>query len=700
MGGRLPRWSRGRESEPGEGRRLNPRRWFRRGRRERDSSAEQEASKDRGRWRRWLRLPWRRGKTGGGDAGRGRSGAARLFQRIRGGKGPGGYRPIEDYALIGDRITTALVSKDGSIDWACFPHMDSPSVFAKILDARNGGYWQIRPGGKYSSRRRYEDDTAVLETTFTTADGEVRLIDFMPPHAAGLERAMDSAIIRIVEGVAGAVEVEQCFEPRFDYARGEAAWTEQAGRGVRATHGDESLTLQTRIPLEVDGLRATARFRVTAGERAVFALTYRRPVSLLWRREVEEDAPHLLEATRSHWRDWIGRCKYEGPYEAVVKRSAITLRLLDFAPTGAMVAAPTTSLPEAIGGVRNWDYRFSWMRDTAFTLYSFYVLGYHEEGGTFLSWILDMTRGDPKSLQVLYGIRGEQETPEVELEHLEGYRGSRPVRVGNAAQGQVQHDIFGELLDCAYLLYRYGGRFSDELWPLLSAAVDHVCEVWQEPDEGLWEVRSGPRHFVYSKALCWVAVDRGIRLAEKLGYPFDEERWKATRAEILEQVLERGYDAERGAFTQAYGYRDLDAAVLSFPLRGVISATDPRMVSTIRRIEEELGTDGLVHRVSQTFEDGLPGREGAFVLCTFWLVDCYILMGEVEKARAAYEKLLTYANDVGLLSEEIDPKTGAQLGNFPQAFAHVALINTAANLARADRDAKARVEEPVSAAGG
>jgi len=612
----------------------------------------------------------------------------------------GDYRPIEDYALIGDRITTALVSKDGSIDWACFPHMDSPSVFAKILDSRIGGYWQIRPSGKFSSRRRYEDDTAILETLFTTPGGEARLTDFMPPHAAGPERAMDSAIIRIVEGVSGAVEFDQHFEPRFDYARAEAAWTEHPGSGVRATHADESLTLQTRIPLTVKDAYAAGRFTVREGERAVFILTYRRPASLFWRSGAETDGTHLLEVTRSYWRDWIGRCKYEGAYESVVKRSAITLRLLDFAPTGAMTAAPTTSLPEAIGGVRNWDYRFSWMRDTAFTLYSYYVLGYHEEGETFLSWILDMTRGDPRTLKVLYGIRGEQETPEVELDHLEGYRGSRPVRVGNAAQEQVQHDIFGELLDCAYLLSRYGGRFSDDLWPLLSAAVDHVCDIWQEPDDGLWEVRSGPRHFVYSKALCWVAVDRGIRLAEMLGYSFDEERWKATRTEIHEQVLERGYDAERGSFTQAYGYRDLDAAVLSFPLRGVISATDPRMVSTIRRIEEELGTDGLVHRVSQTFEDGLPGGEGAFVLCTFWLVDCYILMGEVEKARAAYEKLLTYANDVGLLSEEIDPKTGAQLGNFPQAFAHVALINTAANLARADRDAKTAVEGAISPAGG
>jgi alpha,alpha-trehalase len=574
--------------------------------------------------------------------------------------------------------------------------MDSPSVFARLLDAGSGGCWQIRPTGKFRSSRRYQGDTAIIEMTFETSRGRARLTDFMPPHSAGLERAMDSAIIRIVEGVEGEVEFENHFEPRFDYARAEADWTKQPGTGVRATFGEESLTLQTKQPLTIADGAARGRFRVGKGMQAVFVLTYRSPVSLFWRSEIEGEAEHLLEQTRSYWTEWIRRCKYEGPYEHVVKRSAITLRLLDYAPTGAMVAAPTTSLPEVIGGVRNWDYRFSWMRDTAFTLYSFYVLGYHEEGETFLSWILDMTRGDPRSLKVLYGIGGERETPEFELDHLEGYRGSRPVRIGNAAQDQKQLDIFGELLDCAYLLYRYGGRFSDELWPLLRAAVDHVCDIWKEPDEGLWEVRSGPRQFVYSKALCWVAVDRGIRLGERLGFPFDEVRWKEARDEILAQVMEQGYNAERGAFTQAYGHSDLDAAVLSFPLRGVISANDPRMASTIRRIEEELSTDGLIHRVSQTFEDGLPGKEGAFVLCSFWLVDCYTLQGDIDKARAAYEKLLTYTNDVGLLSEEIDPKSGAQLGNFPQAFAHVALINSAANLARADRESAERVEEAVA----
>jgi len=702
--GRLPRWSRGRESEPGDGRRFDPGRWLRRRRHDAHGQPGLERAGDAGNRKegtgqRWFGIRRLRGETTGEAQPKRWFDPQRWFSRLRRGRGrAGAYRPIEDYALIGDRITAALVSKDGSIDWACFPRMDSPSVFARILDARIGGYWQIRPEGVFSSTRHYEDDTAILETTFLTDGGEARLIDFMPPHAAGLERALDSAIIRIVECVRGSMAFENGFDPRFAYARAAATWTEQPGTGVRATWGDESLTLQTKQLLEVVDGCAVGRFVVNEGERAVFVLTYRSPVSLFWRSEVEGEADHLLEQTRAYWRDWIGRCKYEGPYESMVKRSAITLRLLDFAPTGAMVAAPTTSLPEKIGGVRNWDYRFSWMRDTTFTLYSFYVLGYHEEGETFLSWILDMTRGDPKSLKVLYGIRGEQETPEFELDHLEGYMGSRPVRIGNAAQDQVQHDIYGELLDCAYLLYRYGGRFSDELWPLLRAAVNHVCDVWQEPDEGLWEVRSGPRQFVYSKALCWVAVDRGIRLAEQLAYPYDEERWKATRAEILEEIMEKGYDSERGAFTQAYGYRDLDAAVLSFPLRGVIAATDPRMASTVARIEEELGTDGLVRRVSQTFADGLPGGEGAFVLCSFWLVDCYILMGQTEKARAAYEKLLTYANDLGLLSEEIDPKTGAQLGNFPQAFAHVALINTAANLARADRDARARVEEPTAAA--
>jgi GH15 family glucan-1,4-alpha-glucosidase len=361
------------------------------------------------------------------------------------------------------------------------------------------------------------------------------------------------------------------------------------------------------------------------------------------------------------------------------------MRLLDYAPTGAIAAAGTTSLPETIGGIRNWDYRYSWIRDAAFTLQALFALGYPEEGATYLSWILDMTRGRPRSLKVLYGIGGEQENVEFELHHLDGYRGSRPVRVGNGAQNQRQLDIYGELLDSAMMLCDEGGTITEDLWELLRAAVDYVCEVWREPDYGLWEVRTQPRHFVYSKAMCWVTLDRGLRLAETCGYDCDRDRWLATRDEIRAEVLDKGYNEERGSFTQAYGHEDLDAALLSLPLRHFIEAKDPRMVGTVKRIREELtlgNNSHLLWRVSPEFEDGLHGREGAFLLCSFWLVDCLTEMGEVEEATTLFDRLCAYANDVGLFSEMVDPNTGAHLGNFPQAFAHVALVNAAVRLQR------------------
>jgi len=622
----------------------------------------------------------------------------RVFRRAERRALPsGGYDPIEDYALIGDRVTCALVSKQGSIDWACFPRMDSPSVFARILDAKKGGCWRISPAVPYRTERRYLPDTNILETTFRTPDGEAVLIDFMPTQAADFERLGESAIIRIVRGVRGVVPFDLVFEPRFDYARSLPTWTVHERAGVRASHFDESLTLHTSVPLRVDGFAATASFRVAAGETATFVAAYRRPAPLVWRSGVEEEALRVLRATETYWKEWIARCTYDGPYADAVRRSALVLRLLDYAPTGAIVAAPTTSLPEDIGGVRNWDYRFCWIRDATYTLYAFNVLGYHAEAETFLSWVFDMTRGQPQSLRVLYGIGGEQENVEFELPHLEGYRGSRPVRVGNAAQRQRQLDIYGELLDVAFYEHLCGCSLAPDLWPLLRASVDYVCEAWRTPDYGLWEIRAAPRHFVYSKVLCWVAVDRGIRLARAYGLPCDLERWEAAAEEIRQTVLEQGFDPGRGTFTQAFGYADLDASLLALPLRGFLPATDPRMAATIERIATELAVGRerrLIRRTSPTFEDGLPGDEGAFLLVNFWLVDCLTMMGRLGEARERFEYLLSLANDVGLYAEMVDPDTGAHLGNFPQAFTHVALISSAANLAAAERQQPSPVLAP------
>ncbi len=620
--------------------------------------------------------------------------AARIRRWLRGitrhteasgqGPAPGRYPPIGDYGLIGDRVTTALVSKAGSIDWACFPRMDSPSVFGRLLDWDNGGHWQIAPVGEWESAHTYRADTPILETTFTTPTGSATLVDFMPPHFVTLERPGDSAIIRTLTCTAGEVAFDLEFRPRFNYARSAGRWQENPGTGVRASNFDESVTLYGSGDFEIAGDIARTSSRLSEGESITYVMTYRRPCSLFWATDLTQRVPAILKETEDHWLRWIDQCLYRGPYEPIIRRSAITLRLLDYAPTGAIVAAPTTSLPEWIGGDRNWDYRFSWLRDTAFALYALYVLGYREEGEAFLGWIFDMTQGEPAELRVLYGVGGERECVEFELSHLDGYRGSKPVRVGNAAQVQRQLDIYGDLVDCAYLLVRYGGAIGPDLWRLLRNVVDHVCEAWVQPDYGVWEVRSDPRHFTYSKAMCWVAIDRGIRLAERCGFEADLPRWRKVAAQVHEAVMKEGFDPERGAFTQAFGYKDLDAAVLAFPLRRVIEATDPRFISTVEKITAELATDGLLHRVSPTFEDGVGGGEGAFLLVSFWLVDAYTLMGRVEEARALFDRLLTYSNDLGLFAEMVDPRTGELLGNFPQAFTHIACIGAAVNLARAE----------------
>lgn len=597
------------------------------------------------------------------------------------------YAPIEDYALIGNRISTALVSRDGSIDWACFPRMDSPSVFARILDTKRGGSWQLAPEQAYEVHRAYRPATAILETTFATGTGTATVTDFMPAHSAELERLGDSAIIRVVRGVSGRVEMTNRFHPAFDYARAGHRWETAPGIGIRATTGSESLTLySSRLEFEIDGAAATGRFETRAGEDHVLILSFRKPAAMLFGHGVRNLAPRALRLTEEYWTSWVGRMTYEGKYREQVERSAITLRLLDYAPTGAIIAAPTASLPETLGGIRNWDYRYCWIRDASFTLYAFLLLGYPEEAETYLNWLLDVSAGDPASLKVLYGVDGERHSPESVLNHLEGYGGAQPVRIGNGAQDQPQHDMYGEILDCAYLMYRNGGVLSDALWDLLCRAVNYTCDIWETPDHGPWEVRSEPRHFLYSKVLCWVAVDRGLRIADECELPCDRDRWAAVRDAIHADVIANGYKAESGAFTAAYDGDDLDAAILALPLRRFIDADDPRMAGTIDRIAADLAFPGAPHllrRVSPQFEDGLHGDEGAFLLCSFWLVDCLVMQGRLDEAETLFDELIAHANDVGLFAEMVDPASGRHLGNFPQAFTHIALVVSASNLERA-----------------
>jgi GH15 family glucan-1,4-alpha-glucosidase len=632
-----------------------------------------------------------------------------LFQKvIRSGKGGEGdesgtqtrrYEPIEDYALIGDRVTTALVSRTGSIDWACFPRMDSPSVFARILDAERGGHFSIQPTGAFESSRRYREGTAILDTTFTTGTGQVMVTDFMPPQSAELERLGDSAIVRIVRGVTGRVEMAIQVHPAFDYGRAEHRWDIEPGTGARATTPDESITLySTRVEFEEREPLVEGRFETRPDEERVFILRHRKPAALMFHRGLRDMTPRALEITERYWRDWIERCAYTGAHEKLVVQSAVTLRMLDYAATGAIVAAPTTSLPETPGGIRNWDYRYNWIRDAAFTLYAFLLLGYPEEAESYLNWLCDVTAGHADSLKVLYGLGGEDETPEFILEHFEGYEGASPVRIGNGAWDQQQHDMYGEILDCAYLMSRNGGVLSETLWEMLRKSVDHACAIWRDPDHGPWEIRSAPRHFVYSKVLCWVALDRGLRLADTYGFSCDRERWERVAEEIRAEVLEKGYNEKVGAFTAAYDGEDLDAAVLALPLRRFIDAKDPRMVSTVERIREKLSFEGAPHllrRVSPEFEDGLHGEEGSFMLCNFWVVDCLVMQGKVDEAEELFSKLEQHANDVGLYAEMVDPATGRHLGNFPQAFTHIALIVSAANIERARRGMPA-LEEAVA----
>jgi len=600
------------------------------------------------------------------------------------------YAPIEDYALIGDCASAALVGRNGSIDWLCWPRFDSPSIFARLLDAGDGGHFQVRPVADFSVERRYLPDTNVLETTFTTERGVLRLTDLMPVaerDAYRRELWPEHEILRRVECVAGTVEVDVYCDPRLDYARIDPALDDRGPHGVFYNHEGAVLIVRSELPLVLARGRGALHGQVLLreGDRHFLSLTYDEgePAVLPL---LGEHAETKIERSVAFWRGWASRCEYDGPYRDAVVRSALTLKLMTFAPSGAIVAAPTTSLPEAIGGTRNWDYRYCWLRDAALTLRALYDLGYEEEGRAFFSWLLHATRLTAPSLSVLYDVYGNDHVEEHILDHLEGYRGSSPVRIGNGAHDQLQLDTYGELISAAYEFVRREQRLDSWHARLLRTLGNEVCERWREPDEGIWEVRSGRHHHTFSKAMCWVALERLVRLheADYLSVPAD--RYRETARTIRTAVEERGYNDEMESYVATFDGDRLDASLLLLPMYGYVEATAPRMRSTFARIHDELGRDGLLFRYPHGTDDGFSSREGAFGICSFWDEELFARLGRVEEARANLDRTLSYANDLGLFAEEIDPDTGAFLGNFPQAFTHVGLINAALALETARTD--------------
>ncbi len=597
------------------------------------------------------------------------------------------YKSIEDYGIIGDLHTVALVGIDGSIDWCCLPHFDSPSVFAALLDDKKGGYFKIAAVAPVRRKQLYLPETNVLITRIFSEEGIAEVTDFMPIEARSLEGKQSNyhQIIRRVSTVAGNMRFRlECF-PAFDYAR-EKHNVQPYPQGVAFLSPSCAVGLVSPLPLDLQETGVTADFALTRGNSATFYLRQADRGSEASLLIPEEDGSAAFHHTVDFWKSWLSQCRYTGRWREMVQRSALVLKLLTYAPTGAIVAAPTTSLPEAIGGLRNWDYRYCWIRDASFTLYGLMRLGFNNEAESFMGWLEQRCRelGRDGSLQPIYTIEGQHEIPESELSHLDGYRGSKPVRIGNAAYRQSQLDIYGELMDSVYLYNKYGAPISYDLWRNLERLLDYVCDHWREPDEGIWEVRGGPRHFVYSKLMCWVALDRGLRLAAKRSFPADHQRWLRIRDEIYREIMDRAWDQKIDAFVQSYGSDRMDASNLLMPLVFFLSPTDPRMLRTINRIQERLSLDSLVHRYDireGNSPDGLPGREGAFSICSFWLVEALTRAGRVDEARLMFEKMLGYANHVGLYAEEIG-HCGEALGNFPQAFTHLGLISAAFNLDR------------------
>jgi GH15 family glucan-1,4-alpha-glucosidase len=579
---------------------------------------------------------------------------------------------IEDYAIVGDTYTAALVARDGSIDWVCFPRFDSAACFAALLGDENNGRWQIAPAsGIEQTERRYRSDTLILETDFTTKSGRVRVTDFMPPHEPLPN------IIRIVEGLEGEVEMSMQLIIRFDYGW-IVPWVRRMDGRLHAVGGPDALVLDSPIATHGEGFTTVANFTVRAGQRIPFVLTWYPSADAA---PTHCDADSALQKTEEWWRAWVTKCTYDGPWREAVVRSLITLKALTYSPSGGIVAAVTTSLPEHIGGVRNWDYRYSWLRDATFTLYALMTNGFTEEAIAWRDWLLRAVAGDASQLQIMYGISGERRLPEMILDWLPGYENSAPVRVGNAAVEQLQLDVYGEVMDALYQAKRLGVPADPLSWSLQRELLRFLVTHWREPDEGIWEVRGERQNFTHSKVMAWVAFDRAVKTAESFGLDGEIDEWRAIRDDIHAEVCERGFDQNRFAFTQSYESKHMDAALLMIPLVGFLPPNDPRVVGTVKAIEEELLEQGLLRRYrTEKTRDGLPEGEGIFLLCTFWLVDNYELQGRHDEACALLEHLISLRNDVGLLSEQYDPAAGRMLGNFPQAFSHVGLINSTLNI--------------------
>jgi GH15 family glucan-1,4-alpha-glucosidase len=602
---------------------------------------------------------------------------------------------IEDYGFIGNTVTSALVARDGSIDWLCTPRFDSDACFAALLGGPEHGRWQIRPASEIKRvDRRYRPGTSILETTFETADGRVTLIDFLP--FTDDERYVD--LVRLVRADAGRVRMRMTLTVRFGYGK-IVPWVRRHDYGLSAVAGPDALQLHTPIELRGEDFSTSAEFSVGAGAAVPFTLSYHpshRPA------RSPGDCQIRLEETARRWCEWSGRCQFgrpEGhPWREAVTRSLITLKALTFRPTGGIVAAPTTSLPEHLGGVRNWDYRFCWIRDATLALYALLTSGYRDEAHAWRQWLLRAAAGDPRQLQIMYGLGGERRLTEFELPWLPGYQDSRPVRVGNAAFDQRQLDVPGELMDTLHVGRKFQLEPNDDAWRFQKVMLEQLERDWHEPDEGIWEVRGGKRHFTHSRLMCWTAFDRAVKAVEDFGLSGPVDRWHHVRGMIHDDICRNGWNEEKRAFVQYYGGTALDASLLLMAEVGFLPPEDPRFASTVEAIERELMVDGLVLRYrAEDTPDGLPGDEGVFLACSFWLADAYVMLGRRDDAVALFERLLSIRNDLGLLAEEFDPRHGRQLGNFPQAFSHIALVNTASNLASAYGPAEQRADHRAPA---
>jgi GH15 family glucan-1,4-alpha-glucosidase len=579
---------------------------------------------------------------------------------------------IEDYAFIGDCHTAALVSKDGSIDWLCLPRFDSGACFAALLGDADNGRWLIRPSAEVREvRRRYRENTLILETEFVTDHGLVRITDFMPPRRANPE------MVRVVEGVRGQVPMQMELVVRFDYGS-IVPWVHRIRGGIRTTAGPDTIDCYSDVEMRGVNFRTIAEFNVAEGQTVPFTLnwsaTHEKPPQC-------EDWKENLAHTETWWKKWASQCTYTGEWRDAVVRSLLTLKALTYRPTGGIVAAATTSLPERLGGVRNWDYRYCWVRDATFTLYALMIGGYHEEARAWRQWLVRAVAGTPSQLQIMYGLAGERRLSEMELPWLKGYEGSSPVRIGNAAYQQFQLDVYGEVLDAMHVAHRAGLAPSENSWRVQSALLEFIETAWKEPDHGIWEIRGPKRHFTHSKVMAWVALDRGINTVTRFGLEGDAAKWRALRDELHTEICREGFDPELNSFVQYYGSKDPDASLLLLPLVGFLPATDPRMRGTVDLISRELFCNGFVSRYPAKSEvDGLPSGEGVFLACSFWLADNLVMQNRIKEGREILERMLDLRNDVGLLPEQYDLQAKRFLGNFPQAFSHVGLINTARNL--------------------